>query len=154
MTEKFRDTEQWKTQAAAVSFEVALNQYFFQQATRFAQQHPTQVARLAIVKFVRMWNIWPNEASLRNWPLRLAVALGYLPILAAALLGAAKFIRYGWPYILCLAPAVYFTLLHMLFVGSIRYRQPPMLLLIVLAAGWLSVSLCRQPIQSNREDEE
>jgi hypothetical protein len=38
---------------------------------------------------------------------------------------------------LCGLPAIYFTLLHMVFVSSIRYREPAMLGLIVLAAGVL-----------------
>jgi hypothetical protein len=49
--------------------------------------------------------------------------------------GAAVFCRRGWPYALCLGPAVYVTCLHTVFVSSIRYRHPAMLALIVLAAG-------------------
>ena len=37
-----------------------------------------------------------------------------------------------------LVPAVYFSLLHMVFVSSIRYREPAMLAIVVLAAGVLA----------------
>lgn len=120
------------------SYEVALNRFFAAKALQHAGENPAPVARLAVVKLARMWNIWPNEASLRSWPMRLTVAAGYLPIVALGLVGAWRFSRRGWPYVLCWLPAVYFSLLHMVFVGSIRYRQPPMLLLIVLAAGCAS----------------
>jgi hypothetical protein len=66
---------------------------------------------------------------------RLAVALTYLPLLILGLVGAVRTLRYGWPYWLCWFPAVYFSALHVVFVGSIRYRLPAMLGLIVLAAG-------------------
>ena len=46
-----------------------------------------------------------------------------------------RYARRDWPYLLCILPAVYFTLLHIVFVSSIRYRQPAMLPLIVLAAA-------------------
>jgi hypothetical protein len=52
-----------------------------------------------------------------------------------AVVGAARTIRRGWPYVLCCLPAVYFTSLHVVFVGSIRYRVPAMLMLAVLAGG-------------------
>ena len=116
-------------------YEVQLNQHFAGEAIDWAKAHPTDAASLAVVKFARMWNIWPNEPSLRSWPVRWIVAIGYLPILVCALIGAWQFRRRGWPYVMCWLPAAYFTLLHMVFVGSIRYRQVPMLLLIVLAAG-------------------
>ncbi len=89
------------------------------------------------MKFVRLWNVWPNEAEFRSWPLRVAVCATYVPLLLLAIVGAVRFTRLGWPYVLCWLPAVYFTLIHMVFVSSLRYREPAMLPLAVLAAGAL-----------------
>ncbi|HBO42699.1 MAG TPA: hypothetical protein DD670_01925 [Planctomycetaceae bacterium] len=118
-----------------VPLEVRLDRRLRGDALDWARRHPGRVVWLAGVKFVRMWNIWPNEASLSAWPLRFLVMLTYVPVVLLGILGAAKTIRQGWPYWLCWFPAVYFTLLHVVFVSSIRYRQPAMLTLIVLAAG-------------------
>jgi len=115
--------------------EVHLDRRMREEALSWARQHPGEVARLAIVKLYRLWNLWPNEPSLSSWPVRILVALGYLPVLVLGLWGAAGTIRGGVPYWLCWLPAVYFTALHLIFVSSIRYRQPAMLGLIVLAAG-------------------
>ncbi len=115
--------------------EVRLDRRMRDEALAWARANPARVVQLAGIKFLRMWNIWPNEASLSSWPLRLLVMLTYVPVLLLGILGAVKTIRQGWPYWLCWLPAVYFTLLHVVFVGSIRYRQPAMLGLIVLAAG-------------------
>jgi hypothetical protein len=90
---------------------------------------------LAAIKFARIWNVWPNETSLRNWGFRAVLTIAYLPVLAAGLWGVWRTAGRGWPYVLCLVPAVYFTALHVVFVGSIRYRQPALLVLIVPAAG-------------------
>jgi 4-amino-4-deoxy-L-arabinose transferase-like glycosyltransferase len=116
-------------------FEYRLDRRMRAAAMTWARQNPGRVARLAAVKFVRMWNVWPNEPSLSTWPARVVVLLSYLPVLVLAMIGAIKTIGRGWPYALCWLPAVYFTLLHVIFVASIRYRQPAMLPLIVLAAG-------------------
>jgi hypothetical protein len=82
-----------------------------------------------------MWNIWPNEPQLTRWPIRLVVFFTYTPLLIFAIIGAWRTLDRGWPYILCWLPAVYFTLLHTVFVSSIRYREPAMLALLALAAG-------------------
>ncbi|MDP6717463.1 MAG: glycosyltransferase family 39 protein [Pirellulaceae bacterium] len=104
-------------------------------ALDWARTHPGQVVRLMVIKFARMWSPWPHAEEMQNWTFRLIVVLGFVPLLGLALWGAFRNIRGGWPYGLCLLPAVYFSVLHMIFVSSIRYRQPAMLPLIVLAAA-------------------
>ena len=120
---------------AGESLEYRLDRRLRHEALAWARAHPGRVVELALVKLVRMWNIWPNEPSLSGWPVRVAVAGSYVPILVLGLLGGLRMSRRGWPYVLCWLPAVYFTLLHVVFVSSIRYRQPAMLGLIVLASG-------------------
>jgi 4-amino-4-deoxy-L-arabinose transferase-like glycosyltransferase len=110
-------------------------------AIDWARQHPGQVVRLMAVKLARMWSPWPNAEEMQSWTFRSLVVLGFVPLIGFALFGAIRNVRRGWPYALCLLPAVYFSGLHMIFVGSIRYRQPAMLPLIVLAAAAVCVSL-------------
>lgn len=150
VSETFRESkENTRSETATLetssAWEVELNRHFADEAIAWARHNPSAASKLAAIKFARTWNIWPNEASLRSTPMRLLVAVGFVPILIAALCGAWRFARRGWPYVLCLLPAAYFTMLHMVFVGSIRYRQPPMLLLIVLAAGWVATLKARRP---------
>ena len=116
-------------------FEVRLDRRMRREAVEWAMTHPAQATRLALVKIGRMWNIWPNEPSFSTWPVRLVVAGTYVPIMILALVGAWRTFHLGLPYMLCWFPAVYFTLLHAVFVSSIRYREPPLLALIVLAVA-------------------
>jgi hypothetical protein len=126
---------------AGVPLEVRLDRRMRDAALAWARAHPGRVLQLAGVKFLRMWNVWPNEASLSTWPTRLAIVSSYVPVMVLGVLGAVTTIRRGWPYVLCWLPAVYFTLLHVIFVSSIRYRQPAMLGIMVLAAGYVSMRM-------------
>ena len=126
---------------ASVPLEVRLDRRMRDAALAWARAHPGRVVQLAAIKFLRMWNLWPNEASLSSWPVRLAIVSTYVPVMVLGVFGAATTIRLGWPYVLCWLPAVYFTLLHVIFVSSIRYRQPAMLGVMVLAAGYVSMRI-------------
>jgi 4-amino-4-deoxy-L-arabinose transferase-like glycosyltransferase len=106
-------------------------------AFRWTSEHPAAACELAWIKLVRMWNIWPNEPQFRSWPLRLLVALTYTPLLALGIVGAWRSRHAGLRFGLCWLPAVYLTLLHIVFVSSIRYREPAMMPLAVLAAATL-----------------
>ncbi len=119
---------------------VPISEYQFDRHLRmaalcWAMENPTRVIELAAVKFARMWNFWPNEASFRSWPLRLAVLGTYTPVMILALAGV--WIHRHQPFVVLILtlPAIYLTLLHIVFVSSLRYRQPAMLTLIVLAAA-------------------
>ncbi len=128
--------------------EYRVDQRLRQRALGWLGTEPRAALRLAGIKFLRTWNIWPNEASLSAPVVRAAVAATYLPLVILGLFGAVRTLRRGWPYLLCWFPAVYFTALHVVFVGSIRYRQPAMLALMALAAGvatgW-KAEVCRRP---------
>ncbi|MGQ9576036.1 MAG: hypothetical protein ACUVUC_12035 [Thermoguttaceae bacterium] len=120
--------------ATPQDWEYELDRRLRHEAIHWARSHPGRAVQLAWIKLRRMWNIWPNEPSLAAWPIRWGWALSYVPILALAIWGAAKSLRRGWPYVLCCLPALYLTLLHMVFVSSIRYRQPALAPLVILAA--------------------
>ena len=117
--------------------EYRLDRHLRAESLGWARAHPGRAAQLAAIKLARLWNFWPNEADFSAWHIRLAVFMTYVPVMVLAIIGAWATIHRGWPYVLCWLPAVYFTLLHMVFVSSIRYRQPAMLTLMVLAAGVL-----------------
>ncbi len=117
------------------TFETRLDRRMRDAAVAWAAENPWQALRLAGVKLWRIWSVWPNEPSLAHWRFGLVVLVSYTPLLILGLWGSWRFAVRGWPYGVCLLPAIYFSVLHMVFVGSIRYRQPPMLALIVLAAG-------------------
>jgi hypothetical protein len=131
--------EQQQADRAAVApqgtLEERLDRRMHQEAVEWARQHPMRAIELAMVKFLRMWSIWPNAKEFQSWAFRLAILAGYTPLMLAAIYGAWRHLRGGWPYALCVIPAVYLTWLHMVFVSSIRYREPAMFPLIVLAAG-------------------
>ena len=95
--------------------------------------NPARVFPLAWTKFLRTWSLTPNVAEYSSGVVALAAAGYTLLVLALALVGlwqswqgktqpANKRIRRL--QLLVWLPVVYFTLLHCVFIGSVRYRIP------------------------------
>jgi 4-amino-4-deoxy-L-arabinose transferase-like glycosyltransferase len=125
-------------------FEDRLDERMKQASIAWAKQHPQRVLELAGVKFLRIWSPWPNAAEFRSNTLRLVLMASYIPAIILIAIGIWRSRQLGWPLVLLLLPAVYFTLLHVIFVSSIRYRQPALMPLLVLAAvavAWLISSV-------------
>ncbi|MCI0362031.1 MAG: glycosyltransferase family 39 protein [Planctomycetaceae bacterium] len=117
------------------TFEDRLDRRMRDAALDWGRENPGRVATLAWVKLRRIWSPIPNAAEFGGGLTRLVLTLTYTPVIVLAAIGAWRYVRRDWPYALCVLPAIYFTCLHVVFVSSIRYRQPAMLVLIVLAAA-------------------
>jgi hypothetical protein len=62
------------------------------------------------------------------------VFVTYTPILIFGLIGFSIIWHRSFDYAVLILPAVYLTMLHVIFVSSLRYRVPAMLCLMILAA--------------------
>ncbi len=124
--------------AAHSTFEYRLNASMNRAALRWAGENISGTIRLALVKFGRTWSLWPSAGEVGSTGLRTALTLGCYGIVilaawASRSVRAPRASKLRTSLALCWGPAVYFTLLHMVFVGSIRYREPAVLVLSALA---------------------
>jgi len=119
--------------------EVYLDNRLKKRAISWFRQHPSEAAVLAGRRISIFWNPWPRGNVISSEAARHGIAVGFLAMLAA--IGWAVRKRSTWekPVELLWLPAVYFTLIHTVFVSSIRYRQPAILAAIALVAGsWIA----------------
>jgi 4-amino-4-deoxy-L-arabinose transferase-like glycosyltransferase len=100
----------------------------------FARAHPGRALELAAIKSARFWSPWPNAESLTAPAASWASALITLPIYLLIIIGAWDSRHDLRSLALLLGPLVYFWILHMLFVGSVRYRIPGLMPALGLAA--------------------
>tara|TARA_B100000686_G_scaffold114866_1_gene122372 strand:- start:550 stop:1092 length:543 start_codon:yes stop_codon:yes gene_type:complete len=120
------------------NYELELDRRMKSAALNWAVENPAATASLAINKLGRMWNPLPNDNRLNSGKLKWLLAIGYFVVVCAAILGIWRIRKDGWERLILVTPAIYFSLLHMVFVSSIRYRQPAMILLVVFAASYLA----------------
>ena len=128
--------------------EFEFNRYYIEQSRREIRKSPARFFRLALAKFVRFWNIFPNSPAHREWYHKLISAFFVGPIVVAAIIGLSRNLgtwRLWWP--VAVTP-LFFTMLHMVFVASVMYRMPVMGCLMVLAVGAF------RPSREKREHDE
>ncbi|MDR2706931.1 MAG: phospholipid carrier-dependent glycosyltransferase [Planctomycetaceae bacterium] len=142
--EEFRNAEiRISDRATEKTLEYRLNQKMRQAAADWAWKHPDLAWKLATTKFFRLWNFRPNEESLSNSIVTIAVFCTYCPVLVLSLIGVIRSMFYDFSVRLLWIPAVYITGLHIIFVSSIRYRVPAMICFSILAA-WVILDLAKK----------
>ncbi len=122
------------------TFEYRLNRRAQGAAVEWIVSNPAEVTLLAWRKFLRTWSLWPNGGDVGSGTLRMLLTVGFLGIFALACVGCplsgnGKLMLQidGTSATFFWLPTAYFTLLHMIFVGSIRYREPAFLVLTIVA---------------------
>lgn len=103
-------------------------------ALRWAIENPSDVAKLGLVKFLKTWMPLPVAKELGSQSVRWWEATSYSLILALAALGLISLWKSQPLNALWIAlPCLYLATLHCIFIGSVRYRQPGVLILCALA---------------------
>ena len=115
-----------------------VDQYYWEAAKEEMKAHPWRVAKLAVVKLARTWNVVPNYEGYRKPLYMVAAALSVGPIVILAVWGWWRERRRWREWVLLLLPVGYFTAVHMVFVGSVRYREPVMGMMMILAGAGLA----------------
>ncbi|HTN04653.1 ArnT family glycosyltransferase [Planctellipticum variicoloris] len=133
-----------KDQLLATMSEYDMDQEYRRRAWDWAKAHPVRVLELAGSKALRYWNVAPNAPQFKQWAVWLAVAGWSLPVLMLSVVGAWRLRADGTALAITWGPVLLFCAIHMLFVGSIRYRLPAELPLCLAAAAGL-LFVCRAP---------
>lgn len=105
-------------------------------AWRYAISHPWRSLELGMSKIARTWSPMPLSNHFGDKGLYVAAALFFsipFDLLVLAGLGWGSLRRSAKVFVLI--PAIYFTVIHAMSVGSLRYRIPAEPPLAILAAG-------------------
>jgi len=120
------------------------NRFFMRESIASIREDPGRILRLAFVKLGRVWNPFPNMDTHQSWLERLVSAGWMIPLYACTVAGVVWWLfrrgRGGVPVVVFLMlPAIYFSLLHGVFVGSVRYRLGATPMMEMMAA-WFVVT--------------
>lgn len=118
--------------------EYEMNQYYTRKSVDYARQHPGHVIQLMGAKLLRYWKPWPNAPQFRSWWMMAAVSVVFLPVLLLAAYGAWISRQQVFLLLITLGPILYFSLIHLVFVSSLRYRLPAEYSLYILSAVGLA----------------
>jgi 4-amino-4-deoxy-L-arabinose transferase-like glycosyltransferase len=132
--------------------EVERDAVFAQQAHLWIRTHPARAIELTVIKIGRTWS--PVPLSNEYGGKRLYVVIGLLfsiPFDICVVVGLWQVAIPRSVKVFLLLPAIYFTGIHALSVGSLRYRlpvEPPMAL---IAGSWAMFALGRLNGPSRRK---
>ncbi len=133
--------------------EWARDRYLYEKSRDVFFANPARALRLAEVKVLRTWNVFPNFEGVRSTRNKVVSAAFLIPVYLAAILGIAALCRRR-ELLWTLLPILAITAMHAVFVGSVRYRLPMEPFLCVLSgagAVWLVSTIFGRRPAANAE---
>ena len=113
-------------------FEVRLDRRLKDAALQWANDNKLTVLTLGFKKLYSLWAPVPREATFRHPLLKYLLLTYYLPIFLLGIAGLLHSLICRRNEFFFAIPALYVTLLHTIFVASIRYRVPVFFGIVVL----------------------
>jgi 4-amino-4-deoxy-L-arabinose transferase-like glycosyltransferase len=110
------------------------DRHYRRRAADFVRDQPLRTIVLAAIKLRRYWSPLPNADQFGHWAICLGAGLFEVPVLVLAGLGLWQSRATPLRWLAAAGPAVYFALVHAVFIGSLRYRLPAEYALLVLTA--------------------
>lgn len=126
-----------KDNLLATMTEYEMDHEYRRRSWQFVRENPVRTIQLAALKVWRFWKPWPNAEQFRQLWLCLIVVAFFLPTIVFALIEAVRRRVDIRCLLLTAGPVVYFTAIHSVFVGSLRYRLPAEYPLLILSAAGL-----------------
>lgn len=119
-------------------------------AFEFVRSDPLRVLQLAGIKFGRYFSPWPNAEEIRSpWATILSAAI-VIPMYCLIIAGVRNRRRDRRALVILAGPLVYFCVVHLVFVSSIRYRIPAEMVATSLAGIGFRSLLERVAGKTNR----
>ncbi len=117
--------------------EFEMNEHYKSRAFDFAIKNPGRVATLAVRKLGMVLTPVPNFAKRKGWAIQGVCIASWLILTVMCVWGLKSGNWDAVGLFLMAGPLLLFLLVHMVFVGSVRYRLPLEFPLAVLGAiGW------------------
>ncbi len=115
--------------------EIERDNYCKMRAKEFIINNPGKVLRLAVEKQKRFWAVVPRAKDYQDLKFRIISFLWTVPVYICAIMGFWKTKNKFKDLFPIWFPILFFTLLHTIILGSIRYRLPIMPYIHLYAAA-------------------
>ena len=126
--------------------EVDRSDHLTHQALEFIKDNPGRAIVLGLKKISRTWSPIPLSAEYGgNVRIVILAAIYTIPLFVLTIVGLCRSNLSMPAKVFLLLPAIYFTAIHALSVGSLRYRLPADVPMAVVAAS----ALVRRRVQSS-----
>lgn len=109
-----------------------------EQAVRYIFSDPQYFIEMSVKKFMRFWHLWPNTYEYHAWYYKVVSILSLLPIILLTLLSIYVLKKELKRLSILYLFIGYYTVLHMITIGSIRYRLPLEPIMIALSSATLA----------------